>query len=277
MSWRDKAKEAQGEQSAFPNFLKNVSFSFEMKKDDKGETTFSYWDRDKEERKFIKKPMEGVLIGEAMKLYQYSDNIGRNGGTVSSSIFFDYKDSGVAFSGGSITNKGRMKDIKQEILSEYGGCKTRRVLFVLTINGLYEIVTNIALAIFDKNQLEADILRSNMIKITPSTYNPDDPKYDAKLKKHIGKQAGTNKPRYAFIESSSEITDDMAEDLGLESVFDKYLEWKEFTTQANNEEIEGAEKSNTSEQEVTEINDNAPPISIDNAPPPEEDENDLPW
>jgi len=281
--WREKLKASQGEGSAYPDFLKNIQGRFEMKDNGKGETAFSYWDKEKEGRIFISKGFSGVLIGSAMVLSAYSDNIGVNGGTITSSVFYSYKDRGVAFSMGKKVIEGTMADIKDYMYRETGGVKNLRVYFVLTAKGIYQISTNISFSIFEINKLEPGVFQTHLCTLTPSTYDPEDKQFDNGFKKILGKFASKNKPRYASISVGAVITDELAKEFNLVAYLDKYEEWKEFTTQGNvadEGEINGAEKSQTSEQEVDDANNgyqhttaDAPPMEIEGENPSD----DLPF
>ena len=282
MSWKDKLSESQKTAgSARPDFLKHVTMRLEMKDDKssgKGNTAFSYWDRDKEEKVFINKPLTGVLIGSAMKLSSFDKNIGRNGGTITSSIFYKLADNAIAFASGEIEFKGTAGSIKEEILNQAGTCKTLRVYYILNENGLYEISTSISFSILEVGGIEPSLFSSNLAVLTPNIYNPSDSKFDARFKKILGKLAETNKPRYASISIGETITDEYAEKIGLEPIIDKYTEFREYTSGQTSVDgiIEGAEKSEATYQDIEQgAFDGTPPMSMNDAPPPEDD--DMPF
>lgn len=269
MGWKDKMSEQHSVGTAYPDFLKNLQGRFEIKGNEKGQIAFSYWDKEAKLKKFSTNKMEGALIGSAMKLSAYDASIGKNGGTITSSTFFNYKDKGVAFSEGSKIIEGVMADVKAFILQQSGGCKTLRVYYVLTQKGVYEIATNISFSILETSRLEPNVFASNMAVLTPTEYNPDDPQFDKTFQKILGPFASKNRPKYASISPSMPITDAFAEATQLEMYIDKYNEWKEFTTnQGADEQTEGFEKSKTSEAGIEEARENHYSHTIDDVPPP---------
>lgn len=244
MSWKDKAN-ATRENNDFPKFLSSVNLRVDVKGDDSGKIGFRYYERDEAtgdgENKFIYQSVKGVLIGEAMRLEVFDQDLGKNGGTMQSSIFFTKEDKGVCFSMGKNVMKGVINDIKDFMAKESGSVvKTKRIIFLLTEKGtLMEFNTNIVLAIADTKVMDGDYT-DNYILLTPKEYVPEE--HVQKTKDHLGKFANKNRPKYAHIEFADVIPDTVDGEL-LSKIFDDFGEFKEFTKAHGTTEEEETEKT----------------------------------
>jgi hypothetical protein len=228
-NWKEKAKEAQGQESNYPQFLKTIDLHLTVRTDPKGKACFSFWNKEKGERVFSAKPIEGVLIGSAMRMSGYDRNLGANGSTINSSIFYTYGDPTVAFAMGSVAKRGTASEIQQYIENETGGTvKKRRVLFIKTLSGsLVEIETNMSLSITEMNNLNT---LDNFVIAEPKIYDADD--FDKKTNKYLGSLAKSNPPKYAHLVNGDAITDEFANEVDLGNIFDEYIAFEKFTRTA---------------------------------------------
>lgn len=183
---------------------------------------------------FIDTPIEGVLIGKAMKLEAFSRGLGSKGGSYVSSYYFT-NELVVLFRPGQGGYKkfyaGDMKGAEAALVTDEiapaKAIKKKQVFFVQRKEGLIEIMFNLSLAI-DGLRNKKDEFINNQIILTPALYDPDDPDISKKCKEtYLGPLAATNPPKYAKVSIGSPITDQMEKEWELKDLVKLFVKWRE--------------------------------------------------
>ena len=250
-NWKDRLKNNQGGQEEAPKL--GAIYHFEMKKNENrnNEVGFAYSKKDEQgnyETKFIHKPLEGILLGTAMRLSAFSSELGRNGGSYKSDYYWDRKNIKLYNPiEKKVACEGTMEQIEAFCVSnaENKGSK-RQVLFVLTKLGVVTVTTNLTIAI-DQYSVVRNNTAENFIKLTPELFNPTTSKVSSSGQKYLGKFAKKNPPVFASIELGRTITDEDAVNLKLGEVLDTYETWLNYKRKASSDlaenEVEGARPS----------------------------------
>ncbi len=226
---REKMREAHGGGSDFVKL--DVAMRYDLKDDESGNISFSYYSREEEKHLFSRKPIEGILIGSANIMSAYDDDLGTKGGTYMSSPYFTNNDHVALFapgkSGYDVVFRGLVSEAEAWINANSTSQRAtkRKVLYVLNLKGIISIITNMTIAIDQMRQVQESLL-DNFVKLTPRRYNPDSPNISKKAQDILGKFARKNPPKYANIELSGVITDESYNTLKGDEVLDKFLAWK---------------------------------------------------
>ena len=239
MNYRDKMKQSQQQGNDFPNFQSHIIQRYDLSEDADGNTAFRRWDKTAEENRYIKEPLQGIYLGDALQLSAFSDEIGANGGTFTSSYYFTNDNKIALF---KPTSKGYEKitsgDIKfiESYISDNatGNIKKRKIIFLLIKEGVISIETNLIIYISHINALrkvDKDVFIDNMMKLVPMRYDAANPCVDKRAQGFLGKFVIKNPPRYVDIETGKSITDKIIEEWGAEKVIDDFISWREFITQ----------------------------------------------
>lgn len=277
-SFKDKLKESQGSGEGYstPELLKRISMTITMRTDDKVTPKFCYYDKENKVNKFFTSPIEGVLLGVANKFESFDRFLGSKGGTYKSTYYFR-KSNEVAVFGGDEIIRGTVEQAEAILKQKsQGTVKKRSALFVLTTKGKLVVVeTNMSLFISNMNVLEDGATIDKFVKLTPTLYN-NKLEVAKGAKEYLGAMADQNPPKFALIETTDEITEEFATNHGLIEYIDLMNDFKAQTDGGDAQQAEVANQAGTASYE--DFQHDAPPPSMENAPPSEEDpDNDLPW
>ena len=243
MSWKDKARQAKGNNDK-PEFLDLIEKRMQTKNID-GKPALRWYDSVAQENKSMSTKFKAVMLGYGMRLSGFSRDIGRNGGSLNSSVFYGYENKGVVFGGGKVLFKGRINECAQYIQSETGELKKKAVIFLYTNGKIIEVETNLSITISLTRGLNTV---DNFIVVEPKKYNPDD--FDAKTNKFLGSLAKTNPPTYLSMKEYDAIPEDWADENNLEYYFDKYIEFKEYVVKSGDTQDESAFVKEATQEEM---------------------------
>jgi hypothetical protein len=227
---REKMKQAHGGSGDFPKI--EIARRYDLRTEE-GTPHFRYYDSEKQEDVFSRKPIQGVLLGTANVMSAFDDDLGSKGGTYFTTPYFT-KDDRVAImaaSGGGVKIYERLSVEEAELWiaanTTSQRATKRKLLYILNMNGIVTVETNMTIAIDQTNQLR-DSLLDRYVKLTPTIYDPNNPKISKKAQKFLGKFASKNPPKYADIELSEVITDEHWEALNGDEILEGFLAWKKF-------------------------------------------------
>lgn len=225
---REKMKEALGGQSDYPKL--DITRRYDLRSED-GLMQFRYYDTEKEENVFSRKPIQGVLLGSANILSAFDDDLGAKGGTYFSSPYFSNTDKIVILGrdkgASKISFRGSVEDAEGWLAANTtsGRASKKKILFILTLGGVVSIETNMTIAIDQMNQMKDSFL-DYLVKVTPHTYDPENPGISKRAQDFLGKFAKKNPPKFAKIELSTAINDEIWEQLGGDAALEMYIAWK---------------------------------------------------
>lgn len=242
MSYKDKLKKSQrGNFNDAPKLT--IAYNFDIKEHPtNGKICFSFWDKAEEEeektQKFSSKSITGIFLGAALKLTAFSQELGKNGGTYYTSIYFKNTDIVTLFAPGNDGKSikkfsGNIEAVKSFLVNSRCQPKVHRCLYMLTKNGLAKIETNVTIAIDQLNKIEKE-LTEKKITLTPMLFDPESKTISKRGKEFLSKLAIKNPPKYAEITLGSEITDQEAEEWGIEAAIDEFVAWKEYKETSGN-------------------------------------------
>lgn len=239
----DRLNENQDSGSETPKLDITRRLELKFKNDDRKEVGLCYWDSEAEDGEganvFIEEPLKGIYIDSYNVIEAYSDDLGRNGGTYHSTPYYRKEHSMALFGGGEKVATGNYDDIMgflNENSTDKG--KTRKVILLLTEQGLFAIKTNMSIWIDQSNRIK-NSLKTNLISITSAILDvkSDDHGMSAKCIKVLGKLAKSNPPKYADVELGAEIKAKDLTKYGLTDEFlNEFIEWKEYTVNSSGEE-----------------------------------------
>lgn len=237
MSYKEKLKAAQTTGTDYPKI--EPSFFLKMKEIE-GKAVFAYWSKEKEKDIINSQPITGMLVGTAMNMEAYSDDLGRNGGSYKSTYYFNKSHQlGILApkkDGFGIVFKGTAVEAETWLNKEAGTMPHKKaILFILTVKGeLIAVQTNLSIAIDQLNAFKGkETLFDNMITLTPRIFASDNKDISTKCKTILGKFASKNPPKYAEISVAGAITDEWIEEVNGETVIDKFAEWKKYVLDSN--------------------------------------------
>jgi len=226
MSWKDEQKKAYGEAKSFskltPDFRVKVAeeggksvFRANLKLED---GTYQNYDSSE--------PLVGVIIGEAMIFSAFDQSFGKNGATFRSAPYLDSNKICLFDPTGKVAVKGTKDDCKAFIAKNTNAKeKVSRLTYLKTKKGLYEITSNIVMAI-DESKKSKGLWEDNVLSLTPRLYDPADKTLSKETHKFLA-IAKKNRPSHFFINVVEPITDEIAEDLGLVESYKMFNAWKE--------------------------------------------------
>ena len=227
MGFKDKLKEAQGNQARIPRIT--TVRNLEIKENEKGQVAFACWDKENEKMVYANGEISGILIGKCMVASVYDDQLGVKGGTYRSSYYLTNNDEMVLFDNkGKVAKKGTIEDIVVFASNCTGNVSKKQVLFVHTDEGLFGITTNLTLSIGRFSAIDKankDIFMDNQVVLTPTVYNPDDESINSQTKSYLGKFAAKNPPKYTEVSIGEPINEEME---GIEESIEMFLEWKKY-------------------------------------------------
>jgi len=237
MSYKEKLKAAQTTGTDYPKI--EPAFFLKMKEIE-GKAVFAYWDKTAEKDIIIAKPITGMLIGTAMNMEAYSDDLGRHGGSYKSTYYFNKSHQlGILApkkEGFGIVFKGTAAEAEVWLNKESGTQPHKKaIFFVLTVKGeLIAVQTNLSIAIDQLSVFKGkETLFDNLITLTPKIFSQDNKAISGKCKTILGKFASKNPPKYAEISVAGEITEEWIAEINGEAVIDNYAEWKKYVLDSN--------------------------------------------
>lgn len=252
MNFKDKLKDSQTTGSSSPQL--NISKRVDIKEID-GKAQFVVYNKETEKNEVIPSPITGILIGEAMQMSSYSDNLGSKGGTYQSSYYFHNSDVIALFAptakGYDIVAKGTPEEVAAFISKESTSKdKKRRVLFILTSEGLVALTTNLTIAIDQKKGIQ-DHLSSRLLVLTADTYEENVTPISKQAKEYLGKFRTKNPPKFANMELGNEITEKMWDDWKGSEYVDEFIAFKKSKSdwKAKDKEDEPSPESQRGKQE----------------------------
>lgn len=242
MSYKDRLKQSQrGNFNEAPKLT--IVYNFDVKENPKNnKVCFSFWDKSEDEevktQKFSSRDITGIFLGAALKMTAFSSELGKNGGTYFTSIYFKNSDIITLFAPGADGKSikkfsGNIEAVKSFLVNSRCQPKVHRCLYLLTNLGLVKVETNVTIAIDQMNRVEKE-LSDRLMVLTPMLYDPDGKTISKRGKDYLSKLAVKNPPKYAEISLGSEITDQQAEEWGLEAAIDEFMAWKEFKEKTGN-------------------------------------------
>lgn len=197
-----KKSQSNGDSKSYTKL--DISLRIDVKEKD-GKPMFHWYDKSKEEGKrdvYHKGPIKGILIGDAMVMSSFDEDLGSNGGQYYTGYYFNKQHQNVVFhTGGSKPDfKGTGEEIEHWMTTTTSskGAKKKKVLFILTDKGLVAVETNLSIAI-DQMKTKGDKFQEYMIALLPKKYDPETESISAKAKEYLGKFAAKNPPKYAEI------------------------------------------------------------------------------
>lgn len=227
-SFKDRLKESQGQGSSFPRLP--VVHTVELKEAGT-DIEFQVYDKDQKANVKYADVISGILIGTAMQVSSYSDNLGRNGGQYKSDFYVNNKNVvlfGPTAKGYEVMCKGTMDEVEKYINdNSTGSAKKRQAIFVLTPAGLLAVVTNLSIAI-DQIGKYREELTEKQIVLTPTLFNEKDESISKKAKEYLGKFRQKNPPKYAAISIGQPITEELWEALKADYVIEQFTAWKKY-------------------------------------------------
>lgn len=229
---KDALRGTQGGNSDFPKM--NHAIVVELKERN-GMAVFTVYNKEMQENIILPSPMKGVLIGVAMRAGAYSDSLGRNGGNYQTAYYLTNKNV-VLFAptskGYEMVCKGDIEAISTYISREAGSgtnLKKKQVLFTLTENGLYAIITNLSIGI-DQYSKNKETLTEKYIILNPKTFDEKDKLISKKAKEYLGKFRSKNPPKYAEITAGEMITEEDWRAWGAQTEVDNHKKWREWAS-----------------------------------------------
>ncbi|MBL0317472.1 MAG: hypothetical protein IPP69_17575 [Flavobacteriales bacterium] len=183
--FKNKLKQSQGGGSQYPKLP--VVHTVELKEAG-SDVEFQIYDKDQKVNVKYAGEISGILIGTAMQVSSYSDNLGRNGGQYKSDFYVNNKNV-VLFAptanGYKVVSKGTMDEVEKYINeNSTGTAKKRQVIFVLTPAGLLAVVTNLSIAI-DQIDKHRESLTENQIVLTAKLFDEKDESISKKAKEFL--------------------------------------------------------------------------------------------
>lgn len=227
---REQAQEAYGG-NIKPEF--NIDLFIEAKADTDGKPSFTYYDKEKSERKFSYNPLEGYLLGVGNELSAFSSELGSRGGTYESSPYWSNDLITLwepSRSGSKKVVVGTIDEVESWLVVNGVGdrVRKRKLLFILSGEMVIQIKTNMSLSINDSNKFQPTTFLYNKIVLTPTMYDPDDPDISSKSKKYLGDFAKRNKPTYAKMTTGGTISSSEFDEHKIGDWINKFLEWKKY-------------------------------------------------
>jgi len=196
-----------------------------------GRPAFKIYNKEEKKNIFLSKPILGIFIGHAMQIEAFDKDAGINGGTWSTSFYFNNSDHVTLFEPTKEGQKKKFTGNVEAVLSELGKIrlapKKRYCLFILTEKGLICVRTNVTLAIADITKLKDDVSQK-MILLVPKQYSAEDTSISKKTHGFLGKIAATNPPNYANLITGEEINEEKAIAWGIFEVLEEWRLWKEY-------------------------------------------------
>jgi hypothetical protein len=225
---RQRMKAAQG---SGQDFIKlDIARRYDIK-DEGGVIAFRTYDKEEGKSSFSTKPIRGVLLGSANIMTAFDDDLGSKGGTYTSTPYFTNSDNIAIMAGDKGGYKayfrGTVADAELWINANTTSQRAtkRKVLYLLNMQGIVSIETNMTIAIDQMGQMR-DSLLDNFVKLTPAIYNPDEPDISKRAQEFLGKFAKKNPPKYAKIELDKPISDEAWAALNGDGVLDQFLAWQ---------------------------------------------------
>jgi hypothetical protein len=228
----DRKQRMKAAQGSGQDYLKlDIAKRYELKEDESGNMAFRTYDKEKEENVFLNKPIKGVLLGSANIMTAFDDDLGSKGGTYTSTPYFTNSDHVAIMApdkgGYKAFFKGTVPEAELWINANTTSQRAtkRKILYVLNMQGIVSVETNMTIAIDQMGQLK-DSLLDNFVKLTPMVYDPDNPGISKRAQEFLGKFARKNPPKYAKIELDKLITDEAWDALNGDDVLDHFLAWQ---------------------------------------------------
>ena len=275
-TWREEAEELH-------NSISKADFDYvrvQIKSIDDNKV-FSYYDKEAKADVKIGTKIKGYLLGHAFQVSVFDAGYGKNGGTYTTNLIFDFFNQKITVY--SPLRKKAAEDLTyqeaKEWLKQNGTTKFQCVLFVKTLTNIAAITTNGTIAIDQINTIGKDF-KTHLATFEVQKYSKES-KISEKAKDALKKVALANPPHFAFISIADEVTDALAEQIGLLDAIVKYKEWVKFKTKVGDADIvepeheaEQSQHVETNRQasyqhEARETNSDKP------TPPPQDD--DLPF
>lgn len=230
MSFSDKLKSSQSSGSTAPKL--DIAKQVEIKEVEGGGVSFVTYDKEKEANVDIPNPIIGILIGEAMQMVSYSDNLGARGGNYRSSYYFTKEDHIALFApspkGYEVACKGTTAEVEDFIAKNSTSVvKKKRVLFVLTSEGLVAVTTNLIIDI-DQRKAMADSLRTHMVVLHATVYAEGQTNISKRALAFLGKFIKKNPPKFAQMSVGDPITDGIWNQWDGDRYADEFLAFKKY-------------------------------------------------
>lgn len=233
-SYKEKLKASQGNSREFTKLPIVESYQIKEHPDTK-EPLFLRWDKEageKGEHVYLKGSVEGVMIGNAMRMYAFDDELGKNGGNYFSDYYFN-KDEVTLFKPGDKIVKA-VKGNLEEVIEWIAGNTTSRMakkkvcIFLQTLDGLIEVQSNITIFIDQlktcRRQAQSmDVFLERMMILTPSVWTPES-NVTKKAVDILGRFITKNPPKFADMVIGQPVPETWSEKLG--EVADLFIKWK---------------------------------------------------
>lgn len=234
---KEALSQSQGTGESFPKL--NIVRRIDLKEHD-GTPIFSMYDKESKTNVPVNAPIKGILIGQAMQMSSYSDNLGSKGGNYQSDYYLN-NDNITLFApsakGYGIVAKGTKEDVEAFITKESTGLpKKKQILFVLTNIGLIAVATNLSISIDQINQLK-DALKEKYIVLNPNIYNKDSKTISKRAKEYLGKFASKNPPKFAEITVGELITESDWEQWNAPATINEFFVWREWKLNKKEEAV----------------------------------------
>ena len=301
-SFRDRLKQGQGTQNESPKL--GAKYHFEMKKNEarNNEVGFAYSVKGEDGKyttKFMHKPIEGIFLGTAMRLFAYSDDLGKSGGTYKSDYYWNSKHIKVYDPvSRKVAVEGAMEDVEKFCATAAEGKPSKRqVIFMITKQGIITVTTNLSIAIDQLGGIKRELLDKKLV-LTPELFS-ETSNVSSNAQSYLGKFIKKNPPLFANATLGGEISDKDVVDYDAEVHLDNYKTWLDYKQQdpsmAKNE-IPGANPSSynpytdfnvDTQQDARDAGSFGNRPSVDDDPfagdptpkqqVPQEEEDDLPW
>lgn len=237
-NFRDKLKGSQGESKSFPKFKPDVILETKVEWVDKKPVPAFRLYQDKKEF-FIKKTIEGILIGQAMIMGGFDQ---REQKGYKSSPYFSKAQNVAVFKSGmtGVTWKGTAAEAEMFIRNRCGNVKKRQIIYIATVDkksniSVVAIETNLSIAI-DQMNVEKDRFLDYSIVLTPTLFD-ENIKLSKKTREvldimfKVKPDESKTQMAYADIKAGQPMTNEFLDSFpGIDNVIDNFVEWKKYVS-----------------------------------------------
>lgn len=222
----DKLKAAQGGGTNAPQL--NVSAYIDMGQIE-GKAAFKMYDKENKKQLYSTKPITGVFIGHGMTMEAFDKDMGANGGSWKTSVYFAKTDKLFLFEPGKDKSAfgGTFDKVLAQLTKRGLQPKKKYSVYILTEKGLICIKTNVTLGISDSNVCK-DGLADHMVSLIPTIYSATDTSIPKKTHGYLGKIAATNPPNYAKMVLSEAFDEARVMSWGILEVIEEFTAWREY-------------------------------------------------
>ena len=231
----------------------NVDYKLDMGMNDKNEPSFVFYDKIKERKVFSTAPLTGILIGRGglMQMSAYDRDSKKY---YNSSFYSANKDNIVLFEGGKVVKKDTVVNCENSLRLLRLIPKKKQVLFVLTEKGLYSIITNIVISIYQMNKIkkrDAHVFAEKFIVLNPKRYDPNSVEYSKDVHNILSiSVAQNNMPYFASIEVGADLTEEILDRYNESYYMKMYNDYVDFLKNPSLEEEISVSEDNVSVKEI---------------------------